>query len=235
MASFYAVIPANVRYNKNIPPAAKLLYAEITSLINASAYCWAKNSYFADLYGVSENSIQKWLSALQKENFITVQITKNSKGTERKITVNNGGHKNLYAGVENFTPAYMENNINKNRDINISTKSRRKASQMPSEILRCVKPEVWQEWIAYRKEKKQSLTSMSIKRQLEFLNKQLDDFREDPNEIILQSIKNGWTGLFPLKKDKPPRPAPKANTNAAVDAFFDKMENNYIDTIDEAI
>ena len=61
--SFYAVIPANVRYAK-IKANAKLLYGEITALANKTGECYASNSYFAELYGVSEKQITVWVKEL---------------------------------------------------------------------------------------------------------------------------------------------------------------------------
>ena len=55
--NYYAIIPANVRYDKTLRPNAKLLYGEITALSNTEGYCWATNSYFANLYDVESASI----------------------------------------------------------------------------------------------------------------------------------------------------------------------------------
>lgn len=58
--------------------------------------------------------------------------------------------------------------------------------------------EAWQEWVTYRKQKKQKLTPLSIKKQLAMLELN----KGDHVEIITRSIQNGWTGLFPLVKQK---------------------------------
>lgn len=54
----------------------------------------------------------------------------------------------------------------------------------------------WIEWEQHRKEKKQKLTPLSVKKQLKFLDGRS---KEEIIAIIDQSIMNGWTGLFELK------------------------------------
>ena len=68
--NYYAVIPAEVRYSKNLTPNAKLLYAEITALCNMNGKCTASTQYFCRLYEVSRVSIQKWLKNLEDHNYI---------------------------------------------------------------------------------------------------------------------------------------------------------------------
>ena len=75
--NYYAIIPAEVRYS-NLKPNAKLLYGEITALSGKLGYCYATNNYFAELYGVSKNTISSWISDLKKLGFITVLIERNS-------------------------------------------------------------------------------------------------------------------------------------------------------------
>jgi len=71
---YYAIIPANVRYDKELTPNAKLLYGEITALCNDKGFCWASNDYFATLYGVSKASVSAWISQLVKNKYISLQL-----------------------------------------------------------------------------------------------------------------------------------------------------------------
>ena len=75
--NYYAIIPAKVRYS-NLKPNAKLLYGEISALSNKLGYCYANNNYFAELYGVSKNTVSRWLSDLNKLDFITIKIERDS-------------------------------------------------------------------------------------------------------------------------------------------------------------
>jgi predicted transcriptional regulator len=72
--SYYAVIPANVRYDKGLRDKAKLLYGEITALCNERGYCWATNEYFAKLYGVSRATISSLISELIEKGYITSKL-----------------------------------------------------------------------------------------------------------------------------------------------------------------
>lgn len=80
--SYYAIIPANVRYDKRLTDKAKLLYGEITCLTNKTGECWASNQYFADLYGVSKQTISNTISLLIKYGYITSELIYKDGGKE---------------------------------------------------------------------------------------------------------------------------------------------------------
>ena len=97
--SYYAIIPANVRYDTDLPPNAKLLYGEITALCNEKGYCWASNDYFAKLYNVEKRTISRWISALVKKDYIKTELTykENSKEVEqRRLYITNNVIVNTY-------------------------------------------------------------------------------------------------------------------------------------------
>lgn len=86
--SFYAVIPANIRYDKRLTPNAKLLYGEITALCNDKGYCWASNNYFAELYDVTPQAISKWVNSLSDNGYIKLEYEYNGKEIkERRIYI----------------------------------------------------------------------------------------------------------------------------------------------------
>ena len=85
--NYYSILTASVRYDKDLTPNAKLLYSEITALSNKKGKCWASNSYFANLYNVSNTSISKWIKQLSEKNYINVQMKylANSKQIDKRI------------------------------------------------------------------------------------------------------------------------------------------------------
>ena len=125
--NYYAVIPADVRYNKNLSPNSKLLYAEITALCNMNGKCTATTDYFCKLYEVSRISIQKWLKILEQNNYIKrVNIYKQGSKEilTRVITLVNNPRK------EKFT-----DNININiNNTNLTDSNRKARFKKPSVI-----------------------------------------------------------------------------------------------------
>ena len=86
--AFWAVLPAAVRYDGELPPNAKLLYAEISALTDQRGYCYASNEYFMRLYGLGERTIRRLLSELQRRGFVT--IADGDGGKDRR---------KIYAGI----------------------------------------------------------------------------------------------------------------------------------------
>jgi len=72
--SYYAVIPASVRYDPALTANAKLLYGEITALCSKEGFCWATNAYFAELYDVSKTTVSEWITQLHIAEHINVVL-----------------------------------------------------------------------------------------------------------------------------------------------------------------
>jgi hypothetical protein len=87
--AFWAVLPAAVRYDEELPPNAKLLYAEITALSNAEGYCWASNDRLADWYGISPKTVGSLIQQLAGKGYITVELLRDDKQaiTGRRIWI----------------------------------------------------------------------------------------------------------------------------------------------------
>ena len=88
--NYYALIPASIRYDKDLSPSEKLFFAEITALTNMNGKCFASNSYFASLYGVANSTISLWVGNLAKRGHIDVDYIYDGKQiTKRYISITN--------------------------------------------------------------------------------------------------------------------------------------------------
>ena len=119
--NYYAILTAEVRYSKTLTPNAKLLYAEITALINMNGICFATNKYFSQLYGKTKTTVSKWVSELVKEGYIELHFTY-KEGTKeidkRYIRILKGG-----VAKQNYNPLVKnlkDNNININNNTTYS-------------------------------------------------------------------------------------------------------------------
>lgn len=149
LPNYYAILTADVRYDKNLSPNAKLLYAEITALSNKEGFCWATNEYFAKLYSLSSNRISRLVSSLVANKYITVEI---ANKFDRKIYLSTGNSVKLSTPLvkNNKPPCYkqqtplvknnniiLQDNIKKNKtlsEIEIEKKYSFKSSKIPSYV-----------------------------------------------------------------------------------------------------
>ena len=85
--TYYAIIPANVRYDKRLTADEKLMYGEITALSSKTGECWATNQYFANLYDVDKATVSRRISKLVNCGYITNQLIykEGSKEVDRRV------------------------------------------------------------------------------------------------------------------------------------------------------
>lgn len=130
--TYFAIIPANVRYDKSLKANEKLMYGEITCLANSSGYCTASNAYFAELYGVENDTVSRWITNLARQGYVSVSIVRDEAGivTHRSIRIDKkidtyrqkdrGGIDDLIEGVSTKRSSNNNTRYNNTRD-NIKT------------------------------------------------------------------------------------------------------------------
>lgn len=142
-ANYYAIIPASIRYNKELKFGERLMYGEITALSNKEGYCYAKNKYFADLYDVSQSTISRWISHLAELKSIDVQIIRNEKKEiiERRIYITDTPYMQncTYPYTQNnqypIRKKSKDNNINNNMLVSLYNYIIKKEKQIPKEFV----------------------------------------------------------------------------------------------------
>lgn len=117
MSENFGQIPDKVRYNNELTFLARLIYSNILSLAKKEKFCFANNKHFAELYDVSQKTISTSIKELEIQNCISVELTKDSRGTYRKITPlhfvgitksSNGMEENVKRGITKTSNGYNE-------------------------------------------------------------------------------------------------------------------------------
>jgi len=86
----------------------------------------------------------------------------------------------------------------------------------------CVSAELWSSWVSYRRDIKQAIKSKQTVTQALNLLSRCHANGHPPEEIINNSIANGWTGLFEPKQAKAPARHNNGPARAVAERFNEK-------------
>lgn len=209
---------------------------------------WVSNEQLSELTGILPHKCSAAKSVLVKRGILTqtgrvIGINKTVsewsslpvKGTEKKpylkkVTLPESGKKSLPESGN----AYYPNKVNTkdkhtkdNKDnINNPPKSPRAVSfdasavQLPDWL----SAEIWSSWVAYRRDLKKPIKSQqTVTQAINLLDRcRLNGY--SPEEIINQSIANGWQGLFEPKGARPQRRQESRVTERFADKDYGKTE-----------
>lgn len=220
--SYYAIIPANVRYDKDLAPNAKLLYGEITALCNEKGYCWASNQYFAELYGASVLSVKRWVNSLVTKGYVyrTLTYKPNSKEVDKRILSIDSGikidttsvQKCYDPSIKNDTSSSIKNDTDNNTSINntfnntdiYNGKKKQKSETVKSIIAEYTESKDLQDalhdFVDMRTKARKPLTVRAMKLSLNELDKlAVDDVTKIA--IVNQSIMHNWLTFYKLQNN----------------------------------
>ena len=206
--NYFGILPANVRYDKNLKPMEKILYTEISSLTNKDGYCYATNSYFSKLYEVHKNTVGTWINNLEKQGYIkTVLIYK--KGTkeiiERRIYINQKIDTPINENVDTYQQKDLEP-INEKIDTPINENVEENNTSINNKInnIYLYKGEEFQKAFSdfkiMRVGKKEPLSKPAEDLILMKLYRLAGDNEQLAIEILNKSTINSWKDIFPLDK-----------------------------------
>lgn len=208
--NYYAIIPAEVRYDTELKDKAKLLYGEITCLTQKDGKCYASNNYFAQLYGVTKTTISLLVKDLIDKGYIESEIIYREGSKEilnryLKIIKDPYLKKIKYPIKENL----KDNNININNTSINNIKENIKEKYFENEKVN----NIFLDFLQIRKKMKAVNSEIAINKLINILNEHDDSTKY---KMIEQSIINSWKGIFPLKEN-----IKKGKTSEAMEVLKD--------------
>ena len=210
---YTALLPPAVRYDQELRPAAKLLYAEISAMADVTGFCWASNRYLAALMNASKNTVSELLAQLEDRGYIMSEVLRDEKGAvvERRLYITDAGLMQLPPVSKNTHPPIPKNRdtpLPKNRDTPIP--ENRDTPQYKNDNILEQPP--------YNPPKGGRRRSVE--------HKDAPDWKPEAFERLWKWYPTGET----------PRPAPRGNKQRAIRAW-DKLhpDEELLRTIDEAL
>lgn len=230
--NFYGILPANVRYDKNLKPMEKILYTEITALANVKGYCYATNAYFANLYDVHKNTVGTWITNLEEQGYIKTEIIykENTKEIiERRIyiitkidtpinkNIDTPQEKNCDPINKNIDTPINENIEENNININIINYN----NIFTYSIFQSPKFKERMDYFlnVLQKKRKEGNGFNLSQMEVELFENKLQELSNGNEEIAIkiieQSIRNNWNDFYKLKENKANKPNYNSNKQFA--------------------
>ncbi|MHB5609803.1 replication protein [Klebsiella pneumoniae] len=209
---------------------------------------WVSNEQISMLTGILPHKCSAAKSVLVKRGILTqtgrvIGINKTVsewsslpvKGTEKKpylkkVTLPESGKKSLPESGNAYYPNQVntkDKHTKDNKDnINNPPKSPRAVSfdALAVQLPDWLSAEIWSSWVAYRRDLKKPIKSQqTVTQAINLLDRcRLNGYA--PEEIINQSIANGWQGLFEPKGARPQRRQESRVTERFADKDYGKTE-----------
>ncbi|MDK2399546.1 replication protein [Escherichia coli] len=209
---------------------------------------WVSNEQLSELTGILPHKCSAAKSVLVKRGILTqtgrvIGINKTVsewpslpvKGTEKrpylkKVTLPESGKKSLPESGNAYYPNQVntkDKHTKDNKDnINNPPKSPRAVSfdALAVQLPDWLSAEIWSSWVAYRRDLKKPIKSQqTVTQAINLLDRcRLNGY--SPEEIINQSIANGWQGLFEPKGARPQRRQESRVTERFADKDYGKTE-----------
>ncbi|HBR2118518.1 TPA: replication protein [Klebsiella quasipneumoniae subsp. similipneumoniae] len=209
---------------------------------------WVSNEQLSELTGILPHKCSAAKSVLVKRGILTqtgrvIGINKTVsewsslpvKGTEKepylkKVTLPESGKKSLPESGNAYYPNQVntkDKHTKDNKDnINNPPKSPRAVSfdALAVQLPDWLSAEIWSSWVAYRRDLKKPIKSQqTVTQAINLLDRcRLNGYA--PEEIINQSIANGWQGLFEPKGARPQRRQESRVTERFADKDYGKTE-----------
>lgn len=203
--NYYSILPATVRYDKDLTDKAKLIYSEITSLANKTGECWVSNEYLMNLFNTSSRTINRIIKQLKEKQYINIEYIHNgsSKEIEKRIIKILGGDKNDTTSCQNCPEGtdknvaennkYMNNNrkeiYKEKKELFINILKESNLSENMKSLLRT--------WLDYKEQRNDMYKSeIGFKILLSTVNNQLKEHsEEDLIDVINESMASNYKGI----------------------------------------
>ena len=227
---YWTVIPAAVRYDRALPPNAKLLYGEVAALSDKRGYCYAQNSYFAELFGLSDRSVSRLLAALVERGYLRMEVVRDP-GTrevlERRMFAlcTDRGRERPSPDRDDAAPPDGDDATPPDRSGGeIDTRSDHIAPLPPKRGRRAKREwdgavqallaeyaagdaelaQALDDLMEVRRARKAVNTARAVATLLDQLDRLGGGSRERKLQIVRQSVANSWKSVFPIKGGQAP-------------------------------